>query len=506
MGDVALNAIPKGLANLVNTPITLWNLLQAAAAGMHSQIKDEIKPIPNYPMQAAEKMGLVDPAKEPQTGPQRIVDMAIQAAIGAAAIPAGGVAQAVKGAVIGATSGAAAQTTQELTGSTLLAVAAGAITPVAISGTGTATKMLGNATRKQTLEESRAVGYVVEPSSVRQPTSKVETVAGKAAIAQEAAFRNQEVTNKLAAKALGLPEDTTLTMGVIEDVREVAKAPYKEIAELSPVAKDALNKLQQARFEANDYFRYYHRTGDPKAGKRARSWDAQADHWEQVIEAEANKVVEVYGTKGAQPSTPTATTVPALPEGTAQAQIETREVGFATPSTGGQARGTVLEMEKVGQRPAAPPGILDRLRAGRQLLARTHDIERALNLGDSNVSAPIIGRMFDQGRPLTGELQIIGKFAQAFPRVAREVASVPPSGVSGTDAAASALLATTGAAGAGPAGLVAGGLPLLRGPARNKVLSPKYQDKIVNPPTPTPLKQTAGRAAVTGTMVEEENQ
>lgn len=517
MGAVAANAIPKGLANLLNTPVTLANLIMQGIAnlpgaghfsGLQTAAQEpELKA--NAPMDVAKQLGVVKPENEPQTGPQRIVDMAIQTAIGSAAVPAGGLAGATQGAAVGAASGAAAQTTKELTGSDLLAAAVGMATPFAIKAlTDSNKQLLMTPTKKQTLADARAAGYVVEPSSVRTPSSKFETVAGKASIAQEAAFRNQEVTNKLAAKAIGLPEDTPLSMGVIEDIRKEAGKVYQEVASVSPKAATALDNLKQARFEASDYFRYYAKTGDPSAGKQAREWQARADALENTIEAEAKKIVEIYAARPSTPSAAPTSTSPKLPHGETVPQIETREVGFAVPSAGAgptasSAQPRTINLEKVGETTLGDPNLMARLRASRQLIARTHDVERALNLGDGNISAPIIGRMLDQGRPLTGELAVIGRFAQAFPRVAREVASVPPPAVSGTDAAASALLGAGGAAAAGsPAGVIAGGLPLLRGPARRKVLSESYQNKLAEPPKqPTPTGRTAARSAMAGKAV-----
>jgi hypothetical protein len=245
MGDVAMNAIPKGVANFLHTPNMITSLV---LKGLHSipgmenvpglkELGDRFER--NGIAELMTKGGLIDPAKNPQTGPQRVVDMAIQAAVGSAAVPGGGLVNTAKQAALGATSGAAAQSTKEFTGSDLLASVVGMAAPVmtklgadALARGGK--KLLLNDTAKMTLKEAQVHGYVVEPSQVRQPTSKLETVAGKAAIAQEASIRNQMVTNKLAARSLGLPEDTPLSMSIIEEVRERAATPYKEISQLIP--------------------------------------------------------------------------------------------------------------------------------------------------------------------------------------------------------------------------------------------------------------------------------
>jgi hypothetical protein len=125
---------------------------------------------------------------------------------------------------------------------------------------------------------------------------------------------------------------------------------------------------------------------------------------------------------------------------------------------------------------AGRPDLVKALTEARKTIAKTYDLDRAVG-ADANVSAPILGRLFDKkgDAGMTGALAQIGKMQQTFPNAMREGARVPASGVSGTDAAAGAILGTLGYGAGGPAGLLAAGLPLLRGPARNLVLSPGYQ-------------------------------
>lgn len=525
--EVALNAVPKGVANLLNTPITLKNLAMLGLSklpgiGDIDAIQDiATHPTPNYPMQLAEQMGLVDPAKDPQTGLQRVVDAVIQGGIGGVAGPGG----VLKNLAIGAGSAAAGQVTKEATGSDALAMAVGigaALAPAAAQAAKRAamkpsakTPYPMNPVREQTLREAQAAGYVVQPSTVTSTfvTDKLENIAGKAAVAQEAAVKNQQVTNRLAARSIGLADDTPLTMQTLRDVREEASAPYREVANLSPRAAKALDQLQQTRFDAKEQWNYYKRSGNPEAGKKARELDQLANDFEQTIDDEAKKITDVYvaqqkeAAKAAEstsravakretPSTaltvrPSGGPVAAITEpGTAVGFATpgspgySTEVGFATPAIRGQRtrsakaqpgavdEGDIVDMEKVS-RMQGRPDLLDDLRRARVRLAKTHIVEKALNLGDGNVSAQIIGRLYDQGAPLSGELQIVGKFAQAFPRVSRDLSAVPPPGVSGVDAASSAFLGMGGAAMAGNvAGAVAGGLPLLRGPARRYLTDP----------------------------------
>lgn len=469
MGDVAINAIAKGVANLLNTPETLKHLLalglnQIPGSSVLPGIKTTAENPTNTPMDVMTNMGLVDPAKNPQTPVQRVVDAAIQTAVGSAAIPAGGVMGAVKSAAVGAMSGASAQTTKEATegilgetGSTLLAIAVGAVTPFAMKAlTDSSKRVLVGGTKKQTLQEAQAVGYVVEPSAVRGPSSKLEAIAGKASIAQEAAIRNQQVTNKLAVKALELPDNTPLSPALLDELKKRVVKPYEEVEQLRASMTDLpwfpryhsqslLEELKQARQDSKSLWASFFRTPDEGVRKAAKATDALAQSLENDIDMIATA--------------------------------------------------------------AGKPDLLERLKAARLYYAKINDVEKAMNVGSGNISLPILGRMVDQGKPLSGELELAGRFAQAFPRVAREIEVVPPSGVSGTDAASSAMLSVGGAAASGsPAGMVAGGAPLLRGPARNKVLSPKYQKNLLTEPKPptSPATAAAQSAITTTTQLANE--
>lgn len=274
-----------------------------------------------------------------------------------------------------------------------------------------------NPVKAATLQAGQAAGYVVSPSSVNPSwlNHRLESIAGKAAVGQEAAQRNQEITTLLAKRELGLPADANITEQTLNLFRAQQGKPYAEIAKLSPEADNALDALKQARFMGNKYHVFSERSGDPAAYLKAEELKKTAG----MIEKQLENIASQHGR----------------------------------------------------------PDLVQQLPAARTAIAKSYDIEHALNLGDSNVSAAVIGRKFDKvgEKGMTGELATIGKMAQAFPSVMREGSRVPAPGVSGTDAASSALLGTLGYGAGGPAGVLAAGLPLLRGPARSLVLSPGYQ-------------------------------
>ena len=446
MAQVAMQAVPKGVANLLNTPTMIGDLMEKGLAKLPYAetvmpgITKRAEETTNTPMDLMTKAGIVDPSVQPQTGPQRIVDTAIQAGIGTAIAPAAGVAGLVKNVATGLASGAVGKTVEEVTGSKAAGVVAGVLTPMAPSAVrALATELKLNAVARQTLEEGVAAGYVVPPSSVKPSmvSNKLESIAGKASVRQEAALRNQNVTDALGRKAIGMTDNTIPFEVAIEDARTTAGHAYQAIANISPIASSALMKLREARQEATAYYKHYNRSADPASLNTAKTADARADMLERVLEREATR--------------------------------------------------------------AGQPQLVPQLREARTQIAKTYDLERALNESNDHLDASAIGRMLKNGRPLTGELLTIGKFARAFPHVTRELSKVPASGVSGTDAFSSAVMGGLGyGAAGGPVGLLAAGLPLMRTPARNLVLSKGYQSSLLKEPPRPEFGTGAMRAALVG--------
>lgn len=202
------------------------------------------------------------------------------------------------------------------------------------------TKALQNSVRDKTLAAAQAAGYVIAPSKVNPSAinNTLESFAGKAATAQEAAIRNQEITNSLAAKALGLPGNAPLTSEVLKDLRAESGLAYQKVASLNPLAKKTLDDLKTARHEASIQYKFYDRSADPAALKAAQSAERLSDN------------------------------------------LEWRLQSIATGSK--------------------QPGLVSDLRNARKTIAQSYKVERALNLGNGNVNASklstSIGQLTDE--------------------------------------------------------------------------------------------------------------
>lgn len=269
-----------------------------------------------------------------------------------------------------------------------------------------------NSMRDATLAEGRAAGYKV-PNSEVAPSflgNRLESLGGKAAIKQKATIDNQQVTNALARKALGIADDTPISQGTLDNLRKTAGKAYAEVASLSPQAASDLEALKVARNEAQGWFNAYNRSARPDDLAKAKAARTLTDELENALEQHAAD--------------------------------------------------------------AGKDSLIPALREARQQIAKTYTVERALNKATGDVSAPVLGRLFDKGKPLSDGLDTVGKFNQAFPKFTGNAASTPAAGVSKVEALSGALMGGAGAALTGsPAGLAAAALPLVSHPARALALS-----------------------------------
>lgn len=302
-----------------------------------------------------------------------------------------------------------------------------------------------NTVRDSTLSEGRSIGLVLPGSATGERGAirkAVESIAGKAALGQEASIRNQKVINEVARKEAGLKPNEAITESTLKAARDRLSEPYREVAKLSPKAAQALEKMKEIRADSKAQWNFYNRSGDPKALKAAQALDAKADGLESAIEKEAGRL----GQQGLR-------------------SVEAKAAGQAS----GLERGKDL---------------VTRLREARVALAKNYSVEKAVNLGSGDVDAAVLGRMYDKvgDKGMTGGLRTVAKFQQAFPDFMRSKPSgqVGP-GVGALRPYAAALGLGVGAEygrehyGLSPYMLGAATLPLLGGPARSMALSKLMQ-------------------------------
>lgn len=252
------------------------------------------------------------------------------------------------------------------------------------------------ATVNDTIKDSVEAGYIIPPNMVK-PSLKnqiIESVSGKQATAQLASLKNSEITDGLVRKSLGIADDAPFSAGALEDLRKTAGKAYAEVSNLSPQAAADLEALKVARNESQGWFKAYNRSARPDDLKLAKEAKALSDQLENALEQHAAS--------------------------------------------------------------AGKPELIPALRDARKEIAKTYTVGRALNDASGTIDARVLGRMHEKGLPLSDGLDVAGKFASAFPKIAQTSQQAGSPAAHNLKSMASALLATGG----GTAGFAAGGAAL----------------------------------------------
>lgn len=279
-----------------------------------------------------------------------------------------------------------------------------------------------NAVRDETLKTGQAEGYVLPPSSVNPSwlNKRLESVAGKAAVGQEAALRNQGVTDSLARRTAGLGPDDALSEGALSGARKTAAEPYRQVAATNQQAAADLEAWKAANLEAKLQWNFHNRTGNPEAFRAAQTAEAQA----------------------------------------------------------------ATALQSIEQQAANNPALVKKLKDARVQIAKIHNVESAANAGTGSIDASVLGRALDRGAPFTGDLKTIAQFQQAFPQYMREGSKIPTPGVGKTEALAAALLGTSVHPAAAALPLLSGPARalILSKPYQKMMANPNYSAPLMTGP------------------------
>lgn len=261
--------------------------------------------------------------------------------------------------------------------------------------------------RTETLRRGQAAGYVVPPAT-SNPTMVnrvMEGAAGKVTTAQAAASRNQEITNQLARRAVGLGVDDQISPQALRAIRNDAGAVYRAIGRTGEIVTDAqyVDELNAMTGQVDDIARAF-----PRANVGARR---------QITELIESLDERRFDSRAA---------LEFVKQLRNEAKGNLSRLAAADPSrralgTAQRRAADILEGQIERHLNANGHEVLARsFGNARQLIARTHTVESALNRGTGNVSATKIAAQADKGAPVNGELGLIADFTRAFPKVARE--------------------------------------------------------------------------------------
>jgi hypothetical protein len=317
-----------------------------------------------------------------------------------------------------------------------------------------------NAVRDATLAEAKAAGYVIPPTQANPEAPGLvnrvlEGISGKIQTAQSASIKNQAITNALAKKELGLPESVPLTRGNIRAVREVAGQFYKQLKEFGPVTVDD-------PFKAD-------------IGKVIGEYQSLINDFP----SQANKQIESLLTDINKPQFNSGPVVELVKRLRSDGFSNIINMDPEKKALGRVQLGTQSALEDLIDRNLTATGndaFLQAFRNARAMIAKSYTVEKALYKSSGKVVAGKIGREFSNGKPLSGNLETIGKVAEMYPKAVQNVGDSMP-GLSPLDVMGGIM---TGAAVGHPLAVAA---PLARPVIRAGLLSGPYQQAMVNAPS-----------------------
>jgi hypothetical protein len=340
-----------------------------------------------------------------------------------------------------------------------------------------ATQQGQNAERDATVRAAREAGYLIPPSSVN-PTFKnqvLESISGKIATAQTAASKNQAVTEKLIRRAVGLADDAPITKEAMQGIRQTAYAAgYQPVTQAGAMPADAVfvKALDDVVSKYQGAARSFPGAASDDVSKLVEGYRVS-----QFDAGDAIKATQILRDRASS----------AYASGNKELGKASREVANALEDQ------IERNLSAAGQDGAE---MLGAFRAARQLMAKTHTVENSVRAGSGNVTAASIARETQKGRPLTGELETVGRFANVFPRAAQAPQTVAGPAVHNLKSGLAAIMGGGGAAALGPVGVTAAAVPFVAPPlaraalfsrGAQAALTPSYQPNMLSRALPRVL-------------------
>ncbi len=263
-----------------------------------------------------------------------------------------------------------------------------------------------NAVRDATLRAGVAEGYMATPGSVTPQGRNIiaERMAGKTNLEQLMSINNQDVTNKLARRAVNIDETAPLTSENMRSIRAAEyEKGYKPVERIGEVPADV-----QYFVDLNNVKLKY--TGPQKSFPGA-------------VPDEVTKLFDIYSTDKFN-SKDAVQAIRNLRED-ARANFRKNETATANAQLD-IANALENQMERAVAATPTPNAstMLEQFRLSRQRMAISHTIEDAIREGGGAVEAKKLARDLQSGKYLSGDLKTAAEFANVFPRVSKTTAEI----------------------------------------------------------------------------------
>jgi len=336
-----------------------------------------------------------------------------------------------------------------------------------------ATRQAANTGVDAAINEAQQAGYVLTPSITGGSTvgNIAESYAGKAKLQQEASIMNQANTNNLVRGDLGIRPGVAITPELLQRIRNVAGQAY-----------EGLRNWPSMIYTTPQFRNVIQNLGDVTEAMR-RSYPGLAEDMSQsnVIQQLSQGLDQFAHDPAGLLDMSRKLRSDATVNMKNGKDVETYTLGAAQR----RAANALEDMMEQEISSAGNPQVTQRFRIARQLIAKTHDIEYALNDTTGDVSARKLAMLYHRGQPLTGGLERAARFAQTAQKLTQDptIIGAHPlyNPVELMAAGASGVNALMGGHPLAAAGMLTG---ILGRPAvREGLLTPRGQAAFAQPPT-----------------------
>ena len=292
----------------------------------------------------------------------------------------------------------AGEVTTDVTGSPLAGTAVTTALEAAPMLLGTRFKPMTN--RQALARSAQQRGFVVDPVATRPGSGAgvAEGLGGVMKTRREASIRNQDVFDDVARREIGLPAGTEITLERLSSVRSQAADAYRVLQNVGRIDTDTA--FRKAVANAKRPF-----TGPRKdfPGLSKRAAGSFLDDADDILRDSFDAGSAVGAMR-------------LLRDEANKAYI----AGNNQLGKGYRNLSNALEdaVERDLVRRGSSP-VLDNFRDARQLIAKTHTIQDALQNG--RVSGQKLAAQMNKGAPITGDLRLAAQFANEYPAVTRVI-------------------------------------------------------------------------------------
>ena len=245
----------------------------------------------------------------------------------------------------------------------------------------------------------QAKGYKIDPVATNPSSgmARAEGFGGVQDTRRAASVHNQQVTNRLIREELGLPEGAEISVTELSALRAVAGESYEAIRNAGRLFADKrfFDDVDRSVSGFTNAIKDF-----PDLAKQLGSEVQDMAKAVKMSQFDASSAVDV------------------LKQLRNKADIAYRQ---GDNVSGLAYRDMANAMEDVIDRQLSrsmPEG-LERFRAARQQIAKTHSVQDALD--GSDVNARNLAAQLKKGKPLSGNIKLVAEFAQDFPKIARVI-------------------------------------------------------------------------------------